>query len=228
MASAAGGARIKLWDWPVRVVHWSFVALLPSLWWTFKQGNMALHEQLGYVMLALVLFRLYWGFAGSETARFGHFLKGPKAVAGYVSRLFGKEGEPIVGHNPVGGYSVVILLGLLALQVGLGLFAQDTDGLESGSFAKFVEYETADAARDWHELVFNVLLGFVGLHLAAILFYLGVKRDNLIGAMIHGHKRINGAVEHPTFAPTWRIALGILLSGGIAWWVSLGCPPFEA
>lgn len=176
----ARAARVRLWDWPVRIVHWSFVALVPGLWLTFRAGNMNLHERLGFVMLGLVLFRIYWGFVGSSTARFASFVKGPVSVATYIRGLFGKAGEPVVGHNALGGWSVVVLLSLLAIQVGLGLFAQDTDGIVSGPLTHYVSYDAADTARDWHELVFNILLVFIGLHLAAILFYAVVKRDNLV------------------------------------------------
>src|SRR3954463_526329 len=93
--------RVKLWDAAIRVTHWSFVLLLPALWWTFRIGNMWLHELLGYVMLGLLLFRLYGGLFGSSTARFAQFVRGPFAIVGYVRTLFSRTAEPIVGHNPI-------------------------------------------------------------------------------------------------------------------------------
>lgn len=216
--------RVKLWDLPVRIIHWSFVVLLPALWWTWKSGDMATHRLLGYVMLGLLVFRLFWGFAGSATARFATFVKGPRAVAGYMSRLFAKEGEPVIGHNPLGAWSVVALLGTLIAQVCLGLFTQDVDGIESGPLTYLVSYDTADAARHWHGLLFDALLWLVGIHLCAILFYLVVKRDNLIGPMISGNKRWPMPVAPQAGAPTWRIVAGIALAVAISWWVSQGCP----
>ncbi|MFX8864379.1 hypothetical protein ABTM79_19750, partial [Acinetobacter baumannii] len=79
--------------------------------------------------LALVLFRLFWGLFGSEPARFATFAKGPRAIAAYLSKLFSKPGEPSVGHNPLGGWSVIALLSLIVAEVGIGLFTQDTDGI---------------------------------------------------------------------------------------------------
>ena len=216
--------RIKLWDVPVRTIHWAIVLLMPALWWTAESGDLTLHKQLGYVMLALVLFRLFWGFVGSSTARFASFLKGPRAIIAYAAGLFSKEGEQVVGHNPLGGLSATALLLLLAAQIAIGLFAQDVDGIESGPLSYLVSYDTADAARGLHHLLFNVLLGFIALHVAAILFYLVVKRDNLIGPMITGSKAMAAGVVPPRFAPGWLIAVGVVLSAALAWWISAGMP----
>lgn len=218
------GPSIKLWDWPVRVVHWSFVLLMPALWWTWKLNQMALHERLGYLTFALLAFRLFWGLFGSAPARFSNFVKGPRAVAAYLGKLFSKGGEPSVGHNPLGGWSVVALLSLLVAEVSIGLFTQDTDGIESGPLTRYVSYDFADAARHWHGQVFNILLAFIALHLCAIAFYIVVKRENLIGPMLTGRRRLDGAVRAPAFAPRWRIMIAAALGLGAAWWVSLGAP----
>ncbi|QJU60706.1 Ni/Fe-hydrogenase 1 b-type cytochrome subunit [Sphingomonas sp. AP4-R1] len=214
------GARVRLWDWPVRICHWSFVILLPVQWWTMKKGMIDWHMRLGLVMLALVLFRIVWGFIGPETARFSRFVKGPGPILAY---LRGKA-EPVVGHNPVGALSVIALLGLLAAQVGVGLFTQDVDGFASGPLAIWISYDAADKARHWHGLIFNLLLAFVALHLLAILFYTFVKRDNLVRPMVTGYRRFAEAVTPPRFAPLWRLALAIVVAAGIAWWVSKGAP----
>ncbi len=215
---------VKLWDVPVRAIHWAVVVLMPALWWTAESGDMNRHKQLGYVMLALVAFRLFWGFAGSSTARFASFLKGPRAICAYVSGLVAKERGVVLGHNPLGGWSAVALLLLLAAQIVIGLFAQDVDGIESGPLSYLVSYETADAARGWHHFLFNVLLGFIALHLAAILFYVVVKRDNLVGPMITGARNVAAGTVQPFFAPAWRVAAGVAGSAALAWWVSVGAP----
>lgn len=229
MAKRGGSAAsIKLWDLPIRVVHWSFVVLLPGLWWTAKNGDIDTHLKLGMVMLILVVFRILWGLFGSSTARFASFVHGPVTVTRYVRGLLGKEGAPIVGHNPLGALSVVALLLLLATQVGFGLVAQDTDGLYSGPLNYLVDYDTAEAARHWHELGFNVILAVVAIHVLAIIFYLVFKRDNLVTPMITGRKRYNGAVAAPAMAPLWRLALCLVLAFGAGWWVWAGAPGLAA
>ena len=209
---------IRLWDLPLRLVHWSLVVLLAALWWTAESDQTELHEKLGYVALGLLLFRLYWGLFGSSTARFSQFVKGPRAIAAYLRG----HSPASVGHNPLGALSVLLLLGLMIAEVVLGLFTQDVDGIEAGPLAQFITYETADLAREWHELLFNVILGVVALHVLAILFYLLVKRDNLVGPMITGWKRFDQEVQAPRMASIVNAVIGVLLSAGIAWFVSKG------
>jgi cytochrome b len=220
----AAAAPVKLWDLPVRLVHWSFVALLPALWWTAENGKIETHIQLGMVMLILVLFRILWGLFGSSTARFAHFVRGPIGVGRYMRGLFGRDGEPIVGHNPLGVLSVVALILLLGAQVVFGLFASDTDGLYYGPLNSLVGYDAAEKLTEWHELGFNVILAVVVLHVAAIAFYFAVKRDNLVGPMITGRKRYAAPVPAPQIAPWWRGVLCLVIAWAIAGWVWSGAP----
>jgi cytochrome b len=220
MRSGAGAAKrtVKLWDLPVRLVHWSLVVLLPALWWAWRSGRTPLHEKLGYITLGLLLFRILWGIFGSSTARFANFVKGPRVIAAYL-----RGGAPrSVGHNPLGALSVLALLGLMIVEAGFGLFAEDIDGEESGALARFVSYETADWAREWHAVLFNVILAVVAVHVLAILFYLLVKRDNLVGPMVTGRKAFEEPIAEPVMAPAWRIIAAAVIAAAIAWWVSTG------
>lgn len=217
--------RTKLWDLPVRLTHWGFVALLPALWWSAEFGKIDLHKTLGLVMLGLVVFRVLWGLIGSQTARFSQFVKGPGTVIAYMRGLrSGEEGAPNVGHNPMGAVSVVLLLGLLAAQVAIGLFTQDVDGIESGPLNFMVSYDTADALREWHELGFNLILAFVVLHLAAILFYTFKKKDRLVPPMITGSKDLPASVPAPKMAPLWRAIPLIVIAAAFSWWIGKGAP----
>ena len=215
---AAATRNIVLWDLPLRLVHWSLVVLLAGLWWTWRTGRIELHEQLGYVTLGVLLFRIYWGLFGSATAHFAHFVRGPRAIAAY---LRGRS-PTTVGHNPFGALSVLLLLGLMAVEVALGLFAQDIDGIEAGPLAQYVSYDAADAARGWHALLFDIILGVVALHVLAIVFYLVAKRDNLVGPMITGRKSFRDDIEPPSMAPLSRALLGAAIAAALSWWVSRG------
>jgi len=218
LATSGTGKRIRLWDLPVRLVHWTLVLLLASLWLTWRQGNTPLHEKLGLVTLGLLVFSILWGLIGSAPARFAQFVKGPRQIALYL-----RGASPTsVGHNPLGALSVIALLGLMIAEVGLGLFTQDVDGIEAGPLAHYVSYETADWARDWHALLFNVILAAVAVHVLAILFYLVVKRDNLVGPMITGRKSVRDEVQEPRRAPLWRAILAAIVAAAIAWWISKG------
>ena len=214
--------RIRLWDAPVRIIHWSFVLLIPALWWTAEELEVGLHIRLGLAMLALVTFRLAWGLVGSGTARFSQFVKGPGSVLAYLKSGGATHSAP--GHNPLGGWSVLVLLGLLMLQIGLGLIAQDEDGLSSGPLNHFVSFETAEAAREWHEVVFNGLVVLVVIHVAAILWHRIVKHDNLIHPMLSGMKEVDAAVEEPRHATPLAALACLIVAMALTFWISRGAP----
>ena len=214
------GRRIMLWDLPIRLAHWSFVALMPALWWTAEHDNMGLHKKLGLGMLGLVAFRLVWGVVGSEPARFASFVKGPRRLLAYLRGQLAAA----PGHNPLGALSVLALLGLLAVEVGLGLVTQDVDGIESGPLNHLVSYDTADRARHLHGQMFDVLLGLIALHLVAIVYYRLVKRDNLVLPMVIGRKELDEAVPAPAMAPAWRAWLAAGLAAALAIWLGAGAP----
>ena len=216
----AGPARAMLWDLAVRLIHWSFVALLPALWWTAEHDAIALHKQLGLILLAVLAARLLWGVVGSESARFARFVKGPRAILAY---LRGKV-KPAAGHNPLGALSVVALLGLLVAEVALGLITQDVDGIESGPLNHLVSFDVAEQARHLHGLGFKLLLGLIGLHLAAILYYRLIKHDNLLAPMVSGRKLLRDGVAAPVMAPAWRALVCAGVAAALAWWLGAGAP----
>jgi len=212
--------RVRVWDAPVRLIHWSMVALIAFSWWTAENNNLEWHRYSGYALLGLLVFRVYWGFFGSETARFANFVKGPGAIWSYV-RSASTDATP--GHNPLGAVSVVLLLLLLIAQVTLGLFAVDVDGIESGPLSHLVSFDTGRACAEVHEIVFNVLLVFVGLHIAAVLYYLLFRRQNLVAAMIHGRRDVSAGTSTSLARASWlRLAIGLVLAGIVVWYISRG------
>ncbi len=175
-------APVAVWDRPVRIVHWLFAILVPFSWWTAEEEMMEWHYRSGLTILGLLVFRIVWGLIGSSTARFSSFVRGPGTILSY---LRGRYVAPL-GHNPIGALSVLALVGMLSLQVGLGLFAADEDGLESGPLAHLIDFELGEEIAELHEDSFDVLAVLIGLHVAAILFYLVVQRKNLVTPMVTG------------------------------------------
>ncbi|MGX7953118.1 cytochrome b/b6 domain-containing protein [Tsuneonella sp. HG249] len=210
-----------MWDLPVRAVHWSLVLALPALWWTGENHEMDWHMRIGLVVLALVVFRILWGFAGSSTARFGNFVRGPGQVLAYLK---GKTRHSGVGHNPVGGYSALLLLGLLALQVALGLFSGDEDDGVTGPLNQRVSYAAGDFATEAHEVLFYAVLAAVAVHIAAILFYLFVKRNNLVSPMLTGRSKALVSEAGLTTVAGWRAAACAVIALTFAWWIWSGAP----
>jgi len=186
-----GHRTIRVWDVPVRVFHWVLVVLLVTSVVTGQLGGNAMtwHMWSGYAILALVLFRVIWGIVGSHYARFADFVYGMRATLGYAGRLARLDPPPYAGHNPLGGWSVVLMLLCVAVQVVTGLFANDDIATE-GPLVKHVSEATSTLLTRIHKLNINVLYVLVGVHVAAALFYLVVKRENLIGAMFTGMKRV--------------------------------------
>jgi cytochrome b len=210
--------RIRIWDLPTRLVHWLLVALIAFSWWSAENHEMEYHRYSGYALLGVLVFRIYWGFFGSVTARFSQFVKGPRALLQYFRAGVAKQS---LGHNPLGALSILALLILLFTQIGLGLFAVDVDGLESGPLSYLVSFDVGRACADVHEVVFNILMLVITLHVGAILFYAFFKRDNLLGPMITGKKEVTTEVQAPEVsAPFLRVVVGVALAGAVVWGVT--------
>lgn len=214
---------VRVWDLPTRLFHWLIVALFTFSWWSAENDRLDWHLLSGYAILALVLFRIYWGFVGSRTARFASFLKGPSEFLAYSARLFERSGQATPGHNPMGGWSVVAFIVLLLLQTGLGLFAIDVDGLNAGPLDHLVSFEMGRRIAGLHDKVFNLLLILIGLHAVAIVFYGIYKRENLIAAMVTGLKRMPRArAPEIHIASLWWVIPGLLAAGLIVAWIVIG------
>ncbi len=218
--AAPTGVRVKLWDAPVRLIHWALVILLAFSWWA-SEDHLDWHRLSGYTILALLVFRIYWGFVGGEAARFANFVKGPRETVAFLKTMLNRAPAHVPGHNPVGALSVIVILGNIGLQIVTGLFTVDIDGFESGPLSYMVSFDTGRVFAEIHELSFRFLQVIVVLHVVAVLFYLIYKRTDLIRPMITGQRVLP---EDPglTIAPFWRLAVGAVLAFAVAWIVSKG------
>lgn len=185
--SQSATVSVRVWDLPVRLFHWGLVALLAFQFWSGKTGGNAMeyHMAAGYLILALVLFRITWGFAGSMHARFASFLTGPGPAIAYAGRLLSKSPAPVAGHNPLGGWMVVVMLISLLVQAGTGLFSNDDIATE-GPLAGLISKALSDRLTTIHAWNFKLLLVLSVLHVAAVLFHVLAKKENLVGAMVQG------------------------------------------
>jgi len=207
--------RVPVWDLPTRLFHGLLILLFGILWWSGKNERVDLHVMAGLTMLGLLLFRLVWGFIGGSTARFASFVRGPGAVFAYLRG----RGGPAHGHNPLGGWSVVLMLILLSVQVGLGLFASDEDGFDSGPLSHLVSFESAQRLLENHETSFNILLAVIGLHVAAVLWY-RVRGDDLVRPMIDGRRGNAEGLVPLRPAPAWRFILAAALAAIAPLWIA--------
>ena len=207
-----GEKPVRVWDAPVRLFHWLLVLLFAFMFFSGKAGSdwIEWHMRCGYAVLALVIFRVLWGFAGSTHARFADFLAGPAACLQCAKDLLARRPSLHPGHNPLGGWMVLVLLAVLLLQAGTGLFAND-DLLSEGPLASLVTKETSDRLSSFHAWNFDALLALAGTHIAAVLYHAGVLKENLVAAMFTGVKRMPEAApdRSPRFASPW-LALVLL------------------
>jgi cytochrome b len=205
--------RIEVWDLPVRLIHWLLVLLVGFSWWTAEQEMLDWHARSGLAILFLLVFRIVWGLIGSSTARFASFVRGPRDMLDHLRR----RREFVLGHNPLGALSVLALLLMLSLQVGLGLFAADEDGLLSGPLSHLLGEEAVEQVTELHATAFELLKWLILLHVAAILYYLLVRRKNLVGPMLTGRASAPEGTEPMVAAPGWRALVAALIAFAVVW-----------
>jgi cytochrome b len=198
---------ILVWDFPTRLFHWLLVILVIISFVTVNIGGNAMqyHKLSGFSILVLILFRMIWGFAGSGESRFVTFLKDPVAVSRYAMTLLRKDAPRYLGHNPLGGWSIVAMLFTLLVQASTGLFANDDIATEGPLYA-WVTKATSDGLSRIHRLNQELIIALVSIHVLAVLFYFFYKRENLIKPMITGVKQWSGAEPEPATGRTWVAA----------------------
>ena len=198
-----------VWDFPTRAFHWLLACALVGSWITAEAGFewTETHFLLGYVSLGLILFRLIWGCVGTTYARFSHFVKPPQALLAYLPKLFSRTPPRDIGHNPIGGWSVVLMLILVAIQVGTGLFLSD-DIFYAGPYNAIVSSDLAGRLASIHHTNFLILQIIVAVHIIAVIWYTVGKKTNLIGPMITGKK---AGIDAEQAIPKSRLAVALLV-----------------
>jgi cytochrome b len=215
--------RIKLWDLPIRLFHWSLAILVVAAIVTGKMGGNAIewHGRIGLLILGLIVFRLVWGVVGSSHARFASFFPTPSKLRAYLQgRWHG------IGHNPLGAFSVFGLLALISFQLTSGLLGND-DIAFNGPLAELISKSLSDRLTGLHKLSVNLLIALIALHLAAILYYVHIKKDNLLKPMFTGWKDIKPGHDESAKSATGGgavalvvallIALAAIYGGSGAW-----------
>jgi cytochrome b len=183
------------------------------------------HFYLGYWTIGLLVFRILWGFFGPRHARFSSFIHRPSAVWLYLRNVFNKGSPRSIGHNPVGGLMVLLMLLLVAVQAGTGLFTTD-DVVWAGPYNSAVSSSMASTLSTIHNINFNIILGVVVLHVAAILFYALYKKQNLVVPMVHGHLPAALVPEHEAISSSqlFKALVVSLVAAGFVYWLLAHAP----
>lgn len=215
MSVTTKDANIKVWDWSIRVFHWSLPILIFLLWWSQSQSEMERHLIFAQILLGLLAYRLVWGFIGTPYARFTNFIYAPKTYFNYLKGAVAKQKPTYLGHNPFGGLMVVVLLASLGFMLLTGAFTSD-DIFTFGPLYAYVDSDVASWMGRWHSLFFDCLLIFIVLHLFAILVYKFLG-ENLVKAMFTGVKKSQQQEDLPVAAvvgrfPWVRFVLAVLIA----------------
>lgn len=218
-----------IWDLPLRIFHWSFAFTVLACWYTAEQEGelIDLHMQLGYVAIGLITFRLLWGIVGPTHARFSQFVPSPKRLLAYVKNQ--DKGETSAGHNPLGALMVILMIVLVFTQALSGLFIND-DIFSSGPYYGTVSSEIEKVMKFLHHNTFDLMIGAIFMHIAAIAFYWRIKKQNLVTPMITGQKSAKHAKATDAI-PHSKIILGCIIAICCAvfvyWLVVINVPVVE-
>jgi cytochrome b len=215
---------VVIWDLPTRIFHWTLVLLVGSnLFLIGPRGGMetVVHFLTGYAITGLLIFRLGWGFIGSPHSRFTDFLHRWPVVKAYGERLRRFDPPHSVGHNPLGGWMIALLLAMLGVMIATGLFAASRRAV--GPFAGAIPLPAAEFAGSLHKLISNLLIGLIVAHILGVAVDWFLTGDNLVKAMLTGRKRLpaEAAAREGRLAPAWRAILLALVALAVAAGLSL-------
>jgi cytochrome b len=219
---------IRVWDLPTRIFHWALAACVVALVISGSVGGAALrwHLPLGYAVLALLLFRLIWGFVGGRWSRFAAFTYAPSTVLRYLRGQ--GVAEHSLGHNPLGAGSVFAMLLLLLLQVASGLGTDDEIATAGPLASRLSEFWVHQLTHYHKEVGKPALLALIALHLAAIAFYRFARRQNLVKPMLSGDKESEQALPPARDDARTRLlalAIALVVAATVAWAIQqLGHP----
>jgi cytochrome b len=201
---------VLVWDIPIRVFHWLIVVLVAAAYATWRLNWMVWHGWVGDALLTLLLFRLLWGFFGGETARFSRFLTSPRLAFRHLKYAFRREPDRQVGHNPAGGWMVLLLLALLLVETLTGLYVAN-DIADEGPLTEVVPAWAANAIASSHAILWDALLAAIILHVLAIAGFAAIKGQDLLRPMITGTKVLPASIAAPQAGSPVRA--GLLLLG---------------
>jgi cytochrome b len=218
-----------IWDLPLRIFHWSFAGTILASWYTAEQGAdlIEIHIKLGFVAIALLVFRVLWGIIGPKHARFSQFLPSPKKLLSYLRNSNSQKTTP--GHNPLGAMMVVLMILLISIQAISGLFIND-DVFSSGPYYGSISNELEKIMRFLHHNTFDFMIAAIALHLAAVAYYWRVKKQNLVLPMITGKKsaeQVDSADAIPHSKIIIAFVLAVFCAGFVYWLVVINAPVIE-
>lgn len=186
--------QMRVWDRIVRIGHWLLAFAFATLYLQYKK--FPLHPYAGYLVCAVVMFRIFWGFRGPGAARFSTFCFSPRAVFRYLGNALKGHAEYHFSHNPMGAAMVYALLALLLANCLLGMLAYSASQ-QLGPFGAHVPDSWEETLVPIHAWLGHATAVLVALHLAGVLWAARLHRENYILGMLSGVRRIPRAMPIP-------------------------------
>jgi cytochrome b/uncharacterized membrane protein YkoI len=215
-----GIEKVRVWDPLIRIFHWTLVAAFTIAYFTDDEDLLLPHVWAGYVVVGLLVFRFLWGFVGSAHARFADFVSSPAAVVSFLRDTLQGEGKRYLGHNPAGGWMIILLLVMLSLLsvTGLVLYGADEHAGPLAGLMAGAGPQVVDALEESHEFFANLTVFLVIIHLAGVAVESILHRENLVRAMVSGYKRAENAQTPVASRSLGKAAslLGGLVAVGLA------------
>ena len=210
---------ILVWDLPTRLFHWLLVGSMFFMIFSAKQGGawMAWHLRCGLFILSLLAFRIFWGFVGSDTARFASFFK-PSQIPRYLRHEISENEQ--AGHNPLGALMVVAMIVVIGIQIITGLFSMDVNAYVYNGYLSRFAGNYAETFRNIHANIVPLLLLMIALHVLAVLVYLFVRKNNLIHPMITGRKKLSEPLPNLRFASNIKALIAFIIFAILAYALS--------
>lgn len=208
---------MRVWDAPTRLFHWAVVLCLIVSYVSIETDHATIHFYSGFTLLTLLLFRLAWGVVGSETSRFTRFLRSPAEAFRHLAHFRQREPDNQIGHNAAGGWMVLVMLALIAVQVGTGLFSGDPESFLFAPLAPHLSNRTINLVTTIHGWDFYVLLAAIVLHVLAVTAYAVFKKQNLLRPMVTGRKRLPATMHQPRMASPALALLLLILAAVLVW-----------
>lgn len=179
---------VKVWDIPTRLFHWCLVAAFTAAYFTSgSEWYLEYHTIAGYCALALIAFRLFWGFAGNRHARFSSFLKGWREVKIYILNTIDFNPPRYIGHNPAGGWMIMVIIVVTTVLTLTGVITYSGEE-NRGPLAGLFSYDAGLYARAIHAVLADFIIILIVFHISAALFHDFFLRENIILSMFTGTK----------------------------------------
>jgi cytochrome b len=214
---------VKAWDWPTRAFHWALVFCILSAWVSIgladRIGDITLiwHRWNGFTVLVLLVFRLMWGVVGSSTSRFAAFVTWPWAALSYALESARGRSKPYLGHNPLGTWMILALLGAVVVQASMGLFS--VTETVAGPLKRLIDHDTSEQITKLHAKGIYIIFALIAIHVSANALYGLIKKEPLIRAMVTGKKPADSYADQQEAIivnrVTFRAAICLLIASAL-------------